>query len=303
LLRLALLHGVTAKTVKNDFIRGKPRVSICTAPKVTNPLRLKAIPPHPNSQRTKPLPIDPQDEIAAVLRGQVEAFNAFARTFDVTGCVPPRWFRQFNGDFRLYGRLHAVGDGNYQSMAPGDRLADIRINGEAVVEIDFACSLLTFMHGLSGLPLPGGDLYAVAGFPRWVVKKCVNATLGNGRPLLKWPKDALDEKPELAKFSIAAVTAAVVACYPMLAEPWRLAVGFSHLAPPQRAVIHLLMGIEGDVVMDALVALQAQRILCLPMHDGLIVPASAETMACGLLVDAGERIAGLVLRLDVDRQP
>ncbi|MFC7543276.1 hypothetical protein ACFQU2_32685 [Siccirubricoccus deserti] len=154
LLRLAFLHGITAETAHNDFVRGKPRASICKPPKVSDPLRLKAIPPHLNSQRGKRLPIDPQDEIAAVLRGQVEAFNAFARTFDVTGCVPPRWFRLFYGDFRLYGRLHAMGDGNYQSMAPSDRLADIRINGEAVVEIDFACSLLTFMHGLARLPLP-----------------------------------------------------------------------------------------------------------------------------------------------------
>jgi hypothetical protein len=88
----------------------------------------------------------------------------------------------------------------------------------------------------------------------------------------------------------------------MLAEPWRLAQGLSHLAPPHRAVIHMLMGVESDVVMDALVTLQARGILGLPMHDGLIVPASAEAVACGLLVEAGERVAGLTLRLDVDRQ-
>ncbi|MFC7543277.1 hypothetical protein ACFQU2_32690 [Siccirubricoccus deserti] len=111
------------------------------------------------------------------------------------------------------------------------------------------------------------------------------------------------EKPELGRYSIAAVNAAVVARYPMLAEPCRLTEGFSHLAPPHRTVIHMLMGTESDVVMDTLVALQARGIFGLPMHDGLIVPASAETVACELLIDAGTRFAGLTLRLDVDRQP
>ena len=50
-------------------------------------------------------------------------------------------------------------------------------------------------------------------------------------------------------------------------------------------------------------ALRAEAILSLPMRDGLIVPASAEERACGLIREAGERVAGIALQLKVDRAP
>ena len=112
--------------------------------------------------------------------------NAFAAATRVEGCLPPRWFRQFNGDFRLFGRICAAGPGNYQSMPAAERLRSIRIAGEPVVEIDIRASLLTFLHGALRLPLPEGDLYALPGIPREVAKGWINATLGKGTPVEKW---------------------------------------------------------------------------------------------------------------------
>jgi len=37
------------------------------------------------------------------------------------------------------------------------------------------------------------------------------------------------------------------------------------------------------------------------MHDSIIVPASAEARACGLLRTVGERVAGIELRLKANR--
>ena len=60
------------------------------------------------------------------------------------------------------------------------------------------------------------------------------------------------------------------------------------------------MGLESDIVLQAIEALRAEAVLALPMHDGLIVPASAEARACELLRAAGERVAGVELRLKVE---
>ena len=60
---------------------------------------------------------------------------------------------------------------------------------------------------------------------------------------------------------------------------------------------------ESDIILDALEALRAEGVLGLPMHDGLIVPASAEERACDVLRAAGQRAAGVALGLKVDRPP
>jgi hypothetical protein len=101
---------------------------------------------------------------------------------------------------------------------------------------------------------------------------------------------------------------AALARYPFLADAWRVAEDFLHRvaeslhhAHPRRVLIHMLMGVESDVILDALQALRAEGVLGLPMHDGIIVPVSAEARACELLRLAAEREVGVELRLKVDR--
>jgi hypothetical protein len=294
LLRAAAAHGLGPSAIHAAF-RRRPS-SGTKAPKVKEPLRLKAFKRHRNG-RAPFLPIDQADPVAAALRAEVEEINAFAAATPVEGCRPPRWFRQCHGDFRLFGRLCAVGAGNYQSMPAAERVGQIRIAGEPVVEVDIRASLLTLLHGLLRLPSPEGDPYAVPGVPRPVVKVCVNATLGKGSLVRRWSKTALQALPALRDHPAPAVMAAVLLRYPFLAEPERAAEGFRHIADPSRVLIHLLMGIESEVVLDALRALRAEAVLGLPMHDGIIVPASAEARTCELLREAGERVAGVELRL------
>lgn len=129
----------------------------------------------------------------------------------------------------------------------------------------------------------------------------MNATLGKGSPVRRWPAGAVREMPALREHPAPAVMAALAGSYPFLAEPWRFAERFRGAGDPRRRRIHALMGIEAGIVVDTLVALQAQGVPALPMHDGLIVPASAEAEACRLLRETGERVAGVALRLEVDR--
>ena len=69
------------------------------------------------------------------------------------------------------------------------------------------------------------------------------------------------------------------------------------MAEPRRVLIHMLTGVESGITLEAL---RAEGVLGLPMHDGLIVPASAEALACDPLRAAGERVAGGGLRLKVN---
>jgi hypothetical protein len=301
LLNLAATYGIDTGTVATDF--GWRKNSSEKAPKVRETVVLKVIAAHPNAAAGRNLRIDPHDLIATTLRAEVEALNKFAASVSVEGCRPPRWQRHFRGDFRLYGRLHAVGEGNYQAMPANHRVADIRIAGEPVVEIDIGSSHLSIMHGLMRLPLPEGDLYAVPGFPRSVIKIWINATLGKGSPVRKWPKERLVKTPALADVDPLAVMAAVLGRYPWLAEPWRVASEFAHVADPKRVLPHLLMGVEAEIMLAVAQELRRQGILGLPIHDGILVPASAEAVAYKLIQDIGMREIGVTLRLDVKRPP
>ncbi len=75
---------------------------------------------------------------------------------------------------------------------------------------------------------------------------------------------------------------------------------FRHIADPKRVLIHMLIGVESDIILDTMVAQRAEGVLGMPMHDGLIVPESTEERACELLRAGGERVAGAGLRLKVD---
>ncbi|MDN3564996.1 hypothetical protein ACFQY5_03640 [Paeniroseomonas aquatica] len=298
-LNLAHEYGIDIDTVATDF--GWRRDPTSKVPKVRQPIVLQAIPAHPNAVRGPNLAIPSDDPIGSALSAEVEALNRFAATVPVVGCRPPRWSRHFKGDFRLYGRLHAAGEGNYQSMPASERLAKIRIAGEAVSEIDISASHLSIMHGLMGLKLPDGDLYDVPGFSRQVVKAWINATLGKGSPVRKWAKDRLLATPSLADIDPLAVMAAVLRRYPWLGEPWRVAVEFTHVADPKRVLPHMLMGIESDIMLTVVQGLQNKRTLGLPLHDGILVPASAEKLTCDLLRVAAEREASVTAKLTVSR--
>ena len=299
LLALVAAHGVIPATIATDFRAVAPAAPpVVAAPVVLR--RLGAPPGRPGGAGGRDLPVPPDDPRAAALARQVGDFNAFAARFDVGGCLPPRWHRVFALDWQLGGRWIANGtDAVYQAMSQRRRLG-ITIDGETVVEVDARASHLGIVHGLLGLPLPEGDPYAVP-IPtghgtanREAVKAWIVATLGNGAPATRWPRG----KAKAAKRWGRArdIGAAVLARHPFLAKPWRVAESLAGLGDPRRLLPHHLMGVEARALTDAMTALRGQGMLALPMHDGLIVPASAqgaarEALAAGYLRAAGVRVA------------
>jgi hypothetical protein len=96
----------------------------------------------------------------------------------------------------------------------------------------------------------------------------------------------------------------VLARYPFIANGLHRIAGadFLHLnVHPRHLAIHRLMNVEATVITEVMRALRQRGVLALPMHDGLIVPLSAAEQARDLLLDAGERIAKVTLRLTIDR--
>lgn len=230
----------------------------------------------------------------ALLAEEVAAHNALAAVTPVTypagmSGAPPQWYRVFTGSWRLQGRWYAVGAGgdaaaghvvSYASLKATQR-SRLRMADEAVVELDVSASHLTLLLGLLDTPLPEGDPYERLGYPREIVKQWVMEACGKGRPPTRW-SSALPTEVRAGLPAIKAVGAAVIRRFPQLEQPALVVpedlpgeVG----QPAHRLVPHYLAAREAEAMTLAMRSLRQHGILALPVHDSLIVPASAEAQA------------------------
>ncbi|MBC9206827.1 hypothetical protein IBL26_08260 [Roseomonas aerophila] len=190
---------------------------------------------------------------------------------------------------------------SYLQLSEAERVGDIRIGGEKVVEVDISSAHLTILHGLFGLQRPQGDLYAaVPGVPRTVAKAWTTAALGSGYARTTWPRIA---EPRLLQYDPQMIRDAMVAAYPFLldlavAVPAELRAAHSN----ERTLTALyLQAVEAGALTAAMRRLREGGRLALPTHDGMIVPASVEATACSALRAAIEAAAGVIPVLDVTR--
>lgn len=306
LLALAACHGITPDNVREQF--GLEFSTI--APKVPVELvqrrALKASYGKPRTiiRRGTIEPPDPDDVTFQRLTQEVRDANDFITGFTVDRCTLPRWRRPFGPSWLLGGRWTALGSsGVYQGMSKLERAA-ITIGGSPTVEVDISASHLSIMHGLLGLPLPEGDLYAIPGVPREVAKQWVTATLGKGSPVAqRWPAKAAARQPDLRAYPASEVGAAVITRYPFMAAPAKgvaVAAGLLDMADlglPGRLLPHRLMGIEAAAMSEAMASLRGRGVPALPVHDSLIVLAGDVSSAVEALQGAFEALAGVRVRV------
>lgn len=152
-----------------------------------------------------PMPVDFTDAKVAAFSKQVDEVNDALAGTDIQartnkGTIVPHvgFQRSFNqGDlpgvhYDRGGRLFAV-HGGYQNLSQEER-ALMTIGGEPVVECDISASHLTITMSLLKMKVESpSKLYIIPGIPRVIVKLYVNASLGNGKPLSRWPDDAVDD--------------------------------------------------------------------------------------------------------------
>ena len=208
------------------------------------------------------------------MRKEIEAVNTIMAEIevDVTGpdvrrvgpywivsgtCVlpaAPRVRRVFNrSSFHKGGRLY----GWWQSLSSADRRY-ILLDGEPVLEPDYAQIHAQIIYALKGVPLIG-DAYETGEFPRTWGKKAFNIGVNAKNKL--GAIAAISKELEISRRFASRLLGAITAKHQQVSDIFCSDAGVS------------LMKIDGDITLRAVQHCQAQGIAVLPVHDSLIVPA------------------------------
>ena len=213
-------------------------------------------------------------EATMTMRAELAAINAHLRAADIicdtssVNSCQRRLRRIFHdGDFECGGRLYG---GFWQSMKSDDRLFDISIDGDGVIELDVGQAAVLILYGTIGETTPEGDLYDLssAGIPiecRDGIKKIINAMISASKPLTRMPKGARKSIP--TKFSLKDVQRAIDVAHPKLSHLWH------------RGIFGKVWRIESDIMVRILMMLNAEGVTALPIHDAILVADEHKELA------------------------
>ena len=230
-------------------------------------------------------------------REEVRAINAWLEKADISfnpaahsspvDVRARRLYRYFaNDDFKSGGRLFR---GFWENLPKDVRLEGITIEGERVVELDYAQLNPTLAYAkVSCLP-PVGDAYALPGLEQYRdgVKKVFNSLLFDKGPRRSFPKGVNVLFPPKTK--IREVIGGIHEKHPMLASVLSTGVGFH------------LMFLESEIMMRVLEQLRVQNIVGLPMFDAVIVKASEEETAKAVMKKEFKKATGLEIVVRLER--
>ncbi len=293
LLVICAEHGVTPQDASEHFAYRPPE----------HPLRLNASSRTVEGWKEPGRPIKyTRTEETARLEAPVKELNQFLGHHIISGAMH-RWFhRTFNmGDKKDFawnkgGRLYSDGKGSYQNIPRSERLK-ITIDGERVCEIDIRASYMTILHSLYHVPFQVSvevDPYQIAGLPRNVVKAWCAVRFGTKGARTRWPKDAITKYAEdndgadLRKFRIKDVEREACRKFPLMGR-WR----------DLKETWADLMWLESEAVVSSVMLLMRSEVPSLPVHDSLIVPVSAASMASDVLTNNYNFICGVTPALVV----
>jgi hypothetical protein len=182
-----------------------------------------------------------------------------------------------NGSWKASGRLYSLGGRSYQHMHQTER-HKMTINGEPVAEIDIKASQLTIYHAKIGEPLEGSsDPYVRAGIDRWVAKKWVVISFGNGAPLTKWPDEALhdyEEHRQEHKKETGQDLPDLPRARDVAREMLETFPSLEKLGHDLELWADLQYREATAVVGTMLILMRTHGVPSLSMHDGIIVPRS-----------------------------
>lgn len=182
-----------------------------------------------------------------------------------------------NGCWTEGGRLF---HGFWETMPREVRRSALRIQGEAVANVDFSQLFPRLCYALAGARPEMADLYDIEGngLHRAGWKKMLNALLFHRRDMKQWPEGAREEFGPGWKCSDA--VARIKQRHGAIAYLFSTGIGFK------------LMYTESQILMDALPRLFAAGIVALPLHDSVLVAASKAQAAKAILEDAYCRLTG-----------
>jgi hypothetical protein len=241
--------------------------------------------------------------------GQEPRIDPFDRTLRRRFTILQGQDVRFDQGGRLFG-------GFWQTLR-SHRRWHIRIDGEAVVALDYASMFTRLAYAMVGATPPEGDLYAIPGLEgyRNGVKKAMNCFLFDGGPRRSWPREFLgggvdgddgdyDDKgagdgtgddrrgastpPLLPRgWGVARTKKAILQVHPLLKDVWGRQLG------------HSLMFKESEVLIAVLQQLVSLKVPALGLHDGLMVAASCKDVAQRAMEDAARDIVWVAIPVSV----
>lgn len=224
------------------------------------------------------------------MRADMQAVNAALNGSDLRlGGKPPTspvfLTRRFQIDhpdaahaFDQHGRLY----GGPWINLPKTQRHLLRVNGEEVADLDFTGMFSQLAYLEAGLALPNSDPYGgIEGLSRDAVKLGLSALLCRTGPMLRLPTEL--RKMLGREWNAERLSAAIAERHPGIAPLFGKGIGLK------------LMHTESRILMAALRRLFERGIPALPMHDGLMVPASKEAAARTAMARASMQIVGVAL--------
>ncbi len=187
----------------------------------------------------------------------------------------PRGMATFNRHGRLYG-------GFWEHLAK-DRRHLLTIAGEPVVDLDFVSMFIQLAYCRVAAHPPEGDLYAIPGLRgyRKAVKSVMVSLFFRESEAKRLPTSGKESLPE--GWTMERFKAAASAFHPSIAHLFDTDVGFE------------LMAMESEILVGILLALAANGIAALPMHDGIMVGASHKEFAMVTMRKTSEMKLGRAL--------
>lgn len=297
LLSFCAEHGITPANVTEhfQFEYEMPRELV----QLTSPFK-----PTPNSPRVEKL------------RAEVGELNEFFSKHTLTHPTIRHigWVRKFHlahhPDFKWNkgGRLYSYPTGenvNYQNVDRDTQRLNMKIDGEAVVEIDISSSYLSIFYAWNDQRLDT-ELDAFRGIlgptdlDRHVAKFWVNASFGNSSLLTKWSKDFSAElRSKLVKKNIAPSDFDPKKRYPMkmirekVLQRHPLLERWGGVVRGRVRDYGDLMFTESEVIIGAMLILMREHgVPSMPVHDSLIVPRHKADLARGLLDKQFQSVTG-----------
>lgn len=198
-----------------------------------------------------------------------------------------------NARFDHGGRLEG---GFWQQMSKTDRFETIEISGEPVVELDYQQMSLSVAYGLSGHPLPDGDLYALDKLQsvwddtvRKRVKQYTNALIHRPSPMKRRPTEI---EPLMVPEGSTEREITAMTVRQMILNKHKPIEAWFETGRGMELMFH-----ESEILLGVLEALMSEDIVGLPIHDAVLVPLSAGDRAEAVMKDIFKKETGGEVRI------
>ncbi|MBD9454050.1 hypothetical protein IB244_21295 [Rhizobium sp. RHZ02] len=192
------------------------------------------------------------------------------------------------GDFSCGGRLFG---GFWQAIGKADRFDRLVIDGEAIVELDYAQMGPRQLYGMAGAVPEMADLYAIPGFEEYRkgIKVVFSSMVFRDEPMRRIPRGSavLFKNGE----RIGDITEAIIGHHPAIAHLFFRGVG------------HRIQFQESQIMVDILLRLRSQGMTALPIHDAILVAGSNADAARQVMADVFLDHVGLPGLVDVSSTP